>query len=155
MYTDEPVPKKDVAPGQNFSRFNLLTKITVFPSLGYPNVDNSQDSWPALGAPDAHFVQRFTTGGRYSVSDLPKEAAFDDPKKQKLSGEEAWHLEQVHSALLIGAGPQVLPLHDRSVDRIQPRRPRSLDNALIATQIKFCDFQQATGSHRRANHQFE
>jgi hypothetical protein len=43
-YTDEPVPKKDVAPGQNFSRFNLLTKITVFPFLGYPTLDNSQGS---------------------------------------------------------------------------------------------------------------
>jgi hypothetical protein len=30
MYTDEPVYKKDVARAQNFSRFNLLTKITVF-----------------------------------------------------------------------------------------------------------------------------
>jgi hypothetical protein len=44
MYTDEPVPEKDVAPGQNFSRFNLLTKITGFPFLGYLTVDDSQDS---------------------------------------------------------------------------------------------------------------
>jgi hypothetical protein len=45
MYTDEPVLKKDVAPGQNISRFNLLTKITAFPLLGYPTADNSQDTW--------------------------------------------------------------------------------------------------------------
>jgi hypothetical protein len=35
MYTDEPVLKKDVALGNNFSRFSLLTKITVFVVLRY------------------------------------------------------------------------------------------------------------------------
>jgi hypothetical protein len=63
MYTDEPVPKKDVAPGQNFSRFNLLTKITVFPFLGYPTLDNSQGSWRALLATDAFLVQKVDQGG--------------------------------------------------------------------------------------------
>jgi hypothetical protein len=46
MYTDEPVGKKDVAPGQNFSRFSLLTKITVFGLLRNPTADDSQGSWP-------------------------------------------------------------------------------------------------------------
>jgi hypothetical protein len=45
MYTDEPVGKKDVAPGQNFSRFSLLTKITVFGLLRNPTADDSQGSW--------------------------------------------------------------------------------------------------------------
>jgi len=43
-YTDEPAPKKDVAPGWSFSRFNLLTKITVFAFPRYPAADVSQDS---------------------------------------------------------------------------------------------------------------
>jgi hypothetical protein len=61
MYTDEPVPEKDVAPGQNFSRFNLLTKITAFPLLGYPTLDVCQDSRRRCPSPkDAHFLQRFT-----------------------------------------------------------------------------------------------
>ena len=45
MYTDEPVPKKDVALGNNFSRFSLLTKITVFVVLRYIGADDRQDSW--------------------------------------------------------------------------------------------------------------
>jgi hypothetical protein len=49
MYTDEPAPKKDVASGQNFSRFNPLTKITVFARLGYPTPDISQGSWNRAG----------------------------------------------------------------------------------------------------------
>jgi hypothetical protein len=44
MYTDEPAPEKDVALGQNFSRFSLLTKITVFCLLRYPAGDISEDS---------------------------------------------------------------------------------------------------------------
>lgn len=36
--------KKDVAPGRNFLRFSLLTKIPAFASLGYPTLDVSQDS---------------------------------------------------------------------------------------------------------------
>jgi hypothetical protein len=44
-YTDEPLPKKDVAPGQNFSRFSLLTKITAFAILGYPTLDVCRGSW--------------------------------------------------------------------------------------------------------------
>jgi hypothetical protein len=76
--------------------------------------------------PGAHYRQltpiwfkRFT-GRRYAV-------------KQR-------YLEQVSLCRLIGAGPQVLPLHDRSVDHVQPGRSRSLDHALITTQIKFCNF---------------
>src|ERR1700733_15144406 len=77
-YTDEPVPKKDVAPGQNFSRFNLLTKITVFPFLGYPTADNSKDSWVgAEGAADAYFIQRFTV-----------EVESVTPREGKMSGDE-------------------------------------------------------------------
>ena len=44
MYTDEPMHKKDVAFGQNFSRFSLLTKITVFGLLRYPFADDRKDS---------------------------------------------------------------------------------------------------------------
>jgi hypothetical protein len=45
MYTDEPVLEKDVALGNNFSRFSLLTKITVFAVLRYIAADDRQDSW--------------------------------------------------------------------------------------------------------------
>ena len=109
MYTDEPVAKKDVAPGQNFSRFNLLTKITVFPSLGYPTADNSQDSYTRT---DAHFIQRFTGRG----------SSFDDVEKESCPAMQ----RRLPSTLLIGTGPQVLPLHDCSVDRIQPGAPGPL-----------------------------
>jgi hypothetical protein len=45
MYRDEPMAKKDVAPGRNFLRFSLLTKIPAFASIGYPTADVSQDSF--------------------------------------------------------------------------------------------------------------
>jgi hypothetical protein len=74
MYTDEPVLKKDVASGQNFSRFNLLTKITVFPFLGYPTADASQDS-PARDR--RLFSSKVYTGNRDSHSESGKEVSLD------------------------------------------------------------------------------
>jgi hypothetical protein len=68
-----------------------------------------------------HIWFKQSTTGDTGVSDLPINGA-------------------VHSAPLIGSGPQILPVHDRSVNRIQPGRPRSLDHALIATQVKFSNF---------------
>ena len=50
------------------------------------------------------------------------------------------NLDHVKSSLLVGAGPQVLPLHDSPVDRIKPGRSRSLNYPLIATQMEFHDF---------------
>jgi hypothetical protein len=68
MYTDEPVPKKDVASGQNFSRFNPLTKITVFATLGYPTPDISRDSWEIPWATAREFSSKVYIGERYSHS---------------------------------------------------------------------------------------
>ncbi len=48
MYTDEPMHKKDVALGQNFSRFSLLTKITVFGLLRYPMLMTGKVPVPAF-----------------------------------------------------------------------------------------------------------
>jgi len=73
MYTDEPVPKKDVAPGQNFSRFNLLTKITAFPLLGYPTADNSQGSQPGVAGARRLFYSKVYGGGEPLLMTLKKE----------------------------------------------------------------------------------
>ena len=150
-YTDEPVFKKDVAPGQNFSRFNLLTKITVFPFLGYPTADNSQDSLGRhQGSCRRRFFSKVYSGGAISSSQKPQWTALKKESCPAMNGRLT-----SESSLLIGARPQVFPLHDSSVDRIQPGRSRSLDYALVAAQIKFRNFQHAAGSDRRAHHQFE
>ena len=77
MYTDEPVPKKDVASGQNFSRFNPLTKITVFARLGYPTPDISQGSWNTPWPLPEDFLQRFTSEKDIHTVFTPKEAALE------------------------------------------------------------------------------
>src|ERR1700691_4951954 len=92
------------------------------------------------------FTQRFSQASRTCRSSRTKRYPA-----MKRNG----YQEPIHPTLLIGAGPQVLPLHDSSVDRIQSGRSWSLDHALIATQMKFYDFQQAAGSDRRTYHQFE
>jgi hypothetical protein len=71
MYTDEPVPKKDVASGQNFSRFNLLTKITAFPLLGYPTAHNSQGSLPGAMGFRRSFCSKVYQQGRNLRRDQP------------------------------------------------------------------------------------
>jgi hypothetical protein len=58
MYTDEPAVKKDVASGQNFSRFSLLTKITVFRLLRNPTSGNRQGSWLKGSRKNAHSIRK-------------------------------------------------------------------------------------------------
>jgi hypothetical protein len=58
MYTDEPVGKKDVAPGQNFSRFSLLTKITVFGLLRNPTSGDGQGSFLVLSETNRNGISK-------------------------------------------------------------------------------------------------
>ncbi len=46
---------------------------------------------------------------------------------------------------LVGPGPYILLLHDRPVNGVEPGRSGPFDDPLIATQVKFGDFKQATG----------
>ncbi len=68
--------KKDVAFGQNFSRFNLLTKITVFGLLRYPGADYRQGSCLGALKKNANPSLKVYTGAKYIYSFFINEKSF-------------------------------------------------------------------------------